>query len=78
MELFRTKPKGVGWMGKVYRVYRMDYQTKTQIPIGTVQERRSQSRGATNLVGLMKLARKIYAETPEDQMRIFLGEELIA
>ena len=65
-------------MGKVYRVYRMDYQTKTQIPIGTVQERRSQSRGATNLVGLMKLARKIYAETPEDQMRIFLGEELIA
>ncbi len=65
-------------MGKVYRVYRLDHETKTKIPIGTVQERRNQSRASANLSGLMKLAQKIYAETPEDQMRIFLGEELIA
>ena len=65
-------------MGKVYRVYRMDCQTKTQVPIGTVQERRNQTRGTANLAGLMKLARKIYAETPEDHVRIFLGEELTA
>jgi len=65
-------------MGKVYRVYRMDHETKTRIPIGTVQERRNQSRSSANLSGLMKLAQKLYAKTPEEQMRIFLGEEFIA
>ena len=65
-------------MGKVYRVYRMDQYTNMKIPIGTVQERRSQSRGTANTTGLMKLARKIYAATPEDQTWIFLGEELSA
>ncbi len=65
-------------MGKVYRVYRLDYQTATKVPIGTVQERRDRSREASNLVSLMKLARKMYAETPEEQTRIFLGEELSA
>ncbi len=65
-------------MGKVYRVYRLDHETETKVPIGTVQERRNQSRGASNLAGLAKLARKIYAETPEEQTWIFLGEELIA
>lgn len=65
-------------MGKVYRVYRLDGETEAKVPIGTVQERRNQSRGTANLAGLMKLARKIYAATPEEQMRIFLGEELIA
>ena len=65
-------------MGKVYRVYRVDYATKMKIPIGTVQERRNGARAASNPLSLMKLARQIYAETPEDQMRIVLGEELLA
>jgi hypothetical protein len=65
-------------MGKVYRVYRMDLQTNTKVPIGTVQERRNEARGGTNTAGLTKLARKIFAATPEDQNWIFLGEELIA
>lgn len=65
-------------MGKVYRVYRLDDETKTKVPIGTVQERRNQTRGSANLAGLVKLAQKIYAATPDEQMRIFLGEELIA
>jgi len=64
-------------MGKVYRVYRLDFETQRKIPIGTVQERRNPSRPA-NMTGLMKLAQKIYAQTPEDQMMIFLGEELRA
>jgi len=65
-------------MGKVYKVYRIDHQTEARIQVGTVQERRNRSRQASNLVGLMKLARKMYAETPEDQARIILGEELVA
>jgi hypothetical protein len=64
-------------MGKVYRVYRIDGQTAAKVPIGTVQERRNRSREASNLMSLMKLARKMYAETPEEQTRIFLGEEML-
>jgi hypothetical protein len=65
-------------MGKVYRVYRVDYVTQMKIPVGTVQERRNKARAASNHFSLMKLARKMYGETPEDQMRIVLGEELLA
>ncbi len=62
-------------MGKVYRVYRVDYVTRMKIPIGTVTERRSQPRGSANLIGLLKLARQIFGKSPEDQFRIILGEE---
>jgi hypothetical protein len=65
-------------MGKVYRVYRVDYVTKMKIPIGTVQERRNAERAASNPLSLMKLARQLYGVTPEDKMRIVLGEELRA
>ncbi len=63
-------------MGKAYKVYRVDYLTKMKIPIGTVTERRSKPRGPQNHLGLMKLARKLYAQSPEDQVRIVVGEEL--
>ena len=62
-------------MGKVYKVYRVDYLTKVEIPVGTVTERRDQSRSTASYLGLMKLARKIFAQSPEDQMRITIGEE---
>lgn len=65
-------------MGKVYRVYRLDRETEKKIPIGTILERRNQSRGSANLAGLAKLARKTYGKTPEERLWIFLGEELIA
>jgi hypothetical protein len=62
-------------MGKVFKVYRVDYITKMKIPIGTVTERRNKPRGAASHLGLMKLARKMFAQSPEDQMRIIVGEE---
>jgi len=62
-------------MGKVYKVYRVDYNTKMKIQIGTVTERRNQPRGNASQFGLMKLARKMFAESPEDQMQIVVGEE---
>jgi hypothetical protein len=65
-------------MGKVYKVYRVDYITKMKIPIGTVTERRNRPRGTASHLGLMRLARKLYAQSPEDQMRITVGEEAIA
>jgi hypothetical protein len=65
-------------MGKIYKVYRVDYITKMKIPIGTVMERRSRPRGSAGHLGLMKLARQMFAQSPEDQMRIIVGEEASA
>ena len=62
-------------MGKVYKVYRVDYNTKMKIPIGTVTERRNKPRGTASHLGLMKLARKMFAQPSEDPMRIIVGEE---
>jgi hypothetical protein len=62
-------------MGKTYKVYRVDYVTKMRIPIGTVTERRSRPRGSEDSIGLMKLARTLFGRSPEDQLRIILGEE---
>jgi hypothetical protein len=65
-------------MGKAYKVYRVDYLTKMKIPIGTIIERRSKPRGPESHFGLMKLARQTFAQSPEDQVRIVVGEELTA
>ena len=65
-------------MGKSYKVYRVDYLTRMKIPIGIVTERRSRPRGAAGHLGLMKLARQMFAQSPEDQMRIIVGEEHVA
>lgn len=53
----------------IVTVYRVDYVKKTRIPIGEVQERRKKVRGG-NLLGLLRLARKIYGPTPEDAIHI--------
>jgi hypothetical protein len=65
-------------MGTAYRVYRVDYLTKMKIPLGTVTERRSKHRGAESHFGLMKLARQMFATSPEDQVRIVVEEEPVA
>ncbi|GAB4236954.1 MAG: hypothetical protein OHK0028_14120 [Deltaproteobacteria bacterium] len=62
-------------MGKAYQVYRVDYLTRMKIPIGVVTERRSRPRGPASLLGLMELARRTYALSPEDRLRIVLGKE---
>ena len=54
-------------------VYRVDTVRKNWTPIGWVAERRSNERGG-NLVGLLLLARKIYASSPEDAYRIAIDE----
>ena len=50
-------------------VYRVDYVKKTRVPIGGVQERRKKDRGG-NLLGLLRLARKIYGTSPVDAIHI--------
>ncbi|MHB1012298.1 MAG: hypothetical protein ACYC37_05260 [Desulfobacteria bacterium] len=54
---------------KTVTVYRVDYVKKTKVPIGRVSERRRKDRGG-NLLGLLRLARKIYGKGPEDAIHI--------
>jgi len=63
---------------KAYKVYRVDYLTKMKTPIGTVAERRSRPRDIDSHFSLVKLARKVFAQSPDDQLRIVLGEEVTA
>jgi len=46
-------------------VYRVDYVRKTKVRIGTVVERRKTERG-DNLRGLLFLARKSFASSPQE------------
>jgi hypothetical protein len=56
-------------------VYRVDYVRKTKVRIGTVVERRSKARG-DNLSGLLFLARKMFAASPQEAILIALdGQE---
>jgi hypothetical protein len=50
-------------------VYRVDRETKTKVPVGTVMERRKKERGR-NLVGLLHLARKDFVFSQGDALQI--------
>ena len=50
-------------------VYRIDYVRKSKVPIGKVEERRRMERG-DNLLGLLRLARKSFASSPQDALHI--------
>ncbi len=54
---------------KAVTVYRVDYLRKTRVPIGVVLERRRKERG-DNLLGLLRLARKAFASSPEEALSI--------
>jgi hypothetical protein len=49
----------------------VDYVHKVKTPIGSMVERRQADRG-DNLTGLLKMARKRYASTPDSAFRICL------
>lgn len=52
-------------------VYRVDYVKKTRVRIGTVVERRRRDRG-DNLIGLLFLARKRFAASPQEAFQTAL------
>lgn len=54
---------------KTVTVYRVDYLRKTRVPIGAVLERRRKERG-DNLIGLLRVARKTFASSPEEALYI--------
>ncbi|HEY3489021.1 MAG TPA: hypothetical protein VGK27_02730 [Candidatus Deferrimicrobiaceae bacterium] len=54
---------------KQVTVYQVDYVRKTRIPVGWVTERRTKGR-QDNLLGLVRLARKLYGSNDQDAYRI--------
>jgi len=59
---------------KPVSVYRVDYVRKTKVLVGTVMERRKNDRGS-NLTGLLHLARKTFAASPEEAFSITLDRQ---
>jgi hypothetical protein len=57
---------------KSVSVYRVDYVRQSKVRVGTVIERRSRERG-DNRTGLLHLARKLFAATPQEAFSTTLG-----
>lgn len=52
-------------------VYRLDRETKQRIPLGILMERRKMERG-DNAIGMLRMARKEFAETEAESRSIFI------
>jgi hypothetical protein len=52
-------------------VYRLDRKTKQRIPLGILMERRKMERG-DNAIGMLRMARKEFAETEAESRSIFI------
>ena len=52
-------------------VYRLDEETNTLIPLGTLVERRKKERGK-NPIGMLRWARKEFSESEEESKNIII------
>lgn len=60
-----------------FNVYRVDYVKRERISLGTVVERREKKRPG-NLLGLLRVARKAFALTPQSAFQIVLEKNVLA
>ena len=61
-----------------YIVYSMNYVDHEKIPIGRVFERRNKyRRDKDNLLGLLKVARKVFAGNPEKAFHVVLEKNVL-
>ena len=58
---------------KTVMVYLMDKNGMRKEPIGVIVERRKSERDNNNAIGMLRLARKEFAETEEETKRIVIG-----
>ncbi|MEW6721129.1 MAG: hypothetical protein AB1346_11825 [Thermodesulfobacteriota bacterium] len=59
--------------GRVFTVYRMDFEQRTQEPIGEILERRKSMR-QNNHFGLLQLARKLFSTSADEAVRIGVAD----
>ena len=59
---------------KTVMVYWMDQKNMRKEPIGILAERRRLERDNNNAIGMLRLARKVFARTEEEAKRIMIGD----
>ena len=57
---------------KTVQVYQVDYVRKSRRPIGVIEERRESDR-PDNEAGLLRLARRKFAGSPDEAFRIIVN-----
>ena len=60
-------------MEQLFSVYKVE--GKTRILLGGLVERRKSSRRKSNRGGLVEMAKRKFAESPDEDIKIFLREE---
>jgi len=59
---------------KTVMVYWMDQKNMRKEPIAILTERRKSERDNNNAIGMLRLARKVFAKTEEEAKRIMIGD----
>ena len=60
-------------LGQLFSVYKVE--GKTKVLLGGLVERRKSPRGDSNGGGLVECAKRKFAESPDEDIKIFLKEE---
>jgi hypothetical protein len=60
-------------LARLFSVYKLENGTK--VLLGGLTERREAKRKESNLRGLMEMAKRKYAASPTEEMRVVLEEE---
>jgi hypothetical protein len=59
---------------KTVMVYWMDQESMRKEPLGILTERRKSERDNNNTIGMLRLARKVFAKTEEQAKKILIGD----
>jgi hypothetical protein len=59
---------------KTVMVYWVDQESKRKEPLGILAERRKSERDNNNAIGMLRLARKVFANSEEQAKRILIGD----
>ena len=71
--VLKKKGKETGELAQLFSVYKLENGTK--VLLGGLAERRKAKREEANYRGLMEMAKRKYAESPTEELRIVLEEE---
>jgi len=72
-ELQKEIEEEAGEMARLFAVYKVENGTK--LLLGGVVERRESRRKGSNRQGLVEMAKRKFAESPAEELRVVLEEE---
>jgi hypothetical protein len=71
--LQNDRGEDAGEMARLFSVYKLENETK--VLLGGLVERRKAKREESNHRGLVEMAKRKYAESPTEELRVVLEEE---